>query len=126
MRADLYHKLVYAEINNAKLDTLYLTHLPSAAVLLKTAHMAKLLNSLTPAAFKWQLIGIQLGFSPGQLGNIMADCFCDTKRCLQTLVGAWLKRITPPPSLQALVAALASESVEEEKLAGELADCVFE
>ena len=88
--------------------------------------MAKLLNSLAPVAFKWYSIGIQLGFSPGQLNNINADCFCDTKRCLQTLVGGWLKRISPPPLLQALVTALASDSVEEEKLAGELADCVFE
>ncbi len=80
-----------------------------------------LTNLLAEAAGKWDPIGVQLKFSPGNLDIIKRDCLNIQRECLSRMLTKWLDQVDPRPTVGILVKALSSSSVDEKVLA----QCVF-
>ncbi len=68
---------------------------------------------------KWYNIGLKLGVESHTLDSI-GDRFDDPTDCLREVIKQWLKGGSPQPTWRALVDALKSCVVGEEKLASEL------
>ncbi len=68
---------------------------------------------------KWYNIGLKLGVESHTLDSI-GDRFDDPTDCLREVIKQWLKGVSPQPTWRALVDALRSCVVGEEKLASEL------
>ncbi len=68
---------------------------------------------------KWYNIGLELGVESHTLDSI-GDRFDDPTDCLREVIKQWLKGVSPQPTWRALVDALRSCVVGEEKLASEL------
>ena len=79
---------------------------------------------MSTAAAKWRFIGLNLGFSDGELNNIAATPANRTPlECLTDLLSQWLNRAPPQherATVDALMKALRSPTVREEVLAMEL------
>ncbi len=78
-----------------------------------------LLNSLLPKAYRWELIGIQLGLDMDILEIIKADCPGDVVKCLTKALQKWFNR-TPNPTWNEVIAALRTHALDEIQLAEEL------
>ena len=71
-------------------------------------------------ADKWEHIGIYLHLPMATLKTITAEHQHDPHKCLIGMLDAWLKRVHPPPTWSAIVAAV--KFLGEEQLARELTD----
>ena len=85
-----------------------------------TPELKDLLDALQhKVAHKWKRLGVFLKISTGRLDNIEADHH-NTQDCLQEMLQVWLKQVHPPPTWASIINALDSDSLEEQRLAGEL------
>jgi len=86
--------------------------------------LADLTSFLNDMASQWQLLGLKLGFSSGNLKNIQNDPLLISQGAigyLTELLAQWLKWAPPKhslPTIDSLAAAL--QGVKEERLAYEL------
>ena len=71
------------------------------------------------ARIKWYYIGLGLGVRDSTLKAIRSQ-FNDPADCLRETLQEWLKQTDPNPTWRALVAALRSPTVGEQRLAGNL------
>jgi hypothetical protein len=77
---------------------------------------AMILNDLSPVAYKWKDIAIQLGSTFDEVKNIEVNLLIAVQgpqACLREVIGIWLKG---DPTIPALIEALKSESVGEAML----------
>ena len=81
------------------------------------------MNDLTEALYhtvadKWEHIGIYLHLPMAAVKTIAAEHEQDSHKCLIGMLGAWLKRVDPPPTWTAIIEAV--EFLGEEQLATRL------
>ncbi len=88
----------------------------SAETVLKTKHLPDLINILSPAAFKWYSIGLQLYIQPGRLDVLGQGNLRGTEHLAKMLI-EWLNIAQPHPTVSSLVRALKSPAVVEVRLA---------
>ena len=81
--------------------------------------MGQVIEELHDASLKWYKIGLQLKLSPTCLDKIKEE-ESDSSDKLLEMSKAWLKKIEPKPTWSALVQALRTRSVGEEKEASRL------
>ncbi len=78
-------------------------------------------KALYRVRMKWRAIGRELDLDLYVLSNIEDQyAIKGNDRCLEEMLSAWLKRLTPRPTWQSLVAALQDETVGEEGVAADL------
>ncbi len=88
----------------------------SAAIVLTTEHLPELANILSPAAFKWYSIGLQLYIQTGRLEALGQEALRTTDHFTKMLT-EWLNTAQPHPTVSSLVRALESPTVCELRLA---------
>ncbi len=76
-------------------------------------------NILSPAAFKWYSIGVQLNIQPGHLEALGQEALRSMDHFTKMLT-EWLNTALPLPTVSSLVRALESPAVGEVRLAEEL------
>ena len=76
-----------------------------------------LMVKLKDIARKWNLLGVQLNFTPWHLRGFSPDVRAEPKLALQELLSQWLCRTNPPPTLELLAAIIRGPVIEEESLA---------
>ena len=84
---------------------------------LTSGDLKKVLDSLWEARTKWFHIGIQLDMKISHLKVIRNDYHDEADLCFTEMLTDWLKRMNPPPTWEALVDALKSQTVGYEQLA---------
>ena len=89
-------------------------NLEQKPIMLSEAH-----EGLVGISHKWQDVGIQLKLEEGILKAIESDHPKNSRDCLREMLSTWLK-VNLRPTWHTLCAALHSETVGEEKLAGNL------
>ena len=89
-------------------------NLEQKPIMLSEAH-----EGLVGISHKWQDVRIQLKLEEGILKAIESDHPKNSRDCLREMLSKWLK-VDPRPTWHTLCAALCSETVGEEKLAGTL------
>ena len=73
-----------------------------------------ILPYLALISFKWRMLGILLGMSQGDLGNLEGE----PHACLRTVICFWLSgRCSKPPTLEFLIDALRNRSMNEDAVA---------
>ena len=73
-----------------------------------------ILPYLTLISFKWRMLGILLGMSQGELGNLEGEPVA----CLRAVISFWLSgRCSKPPTLESLTDALRNRSMNEDGVA---------
>jgi hypothetical protein len=77
-----------------------------------------LLKELCQVAYKWEDIGIQLDIETGKLDAIKTAENNVAQSCLREMLKIWMKRLSPPPSWEAIADAL--DRVDEQSLAEHL------
>ena len=85
----------------------------------KPIMLSEAYEGLVGISHKWQDVGLQLKLEEGILKGIESDHPKNSRDCLREMLSKWLK-IDPRPTWHTLCAALHSETVGEEKLAGSL------
>ena len=83
---------------------------------LTSGDLKKVLDSLWEARTEWFYIGIQLDMRTSDLKVIKKD-HDEAGLCFTEMLTDWLKRMHPPPTWEALVDALKSQTVGYEQLA---------
>ena len=83
--------------------------------------LGSFLDSLIPAASKWEILGLQFGLSASDLATIKADSK-GVEECLMKVLKKWHDR-TVRPTWEQVIAALKAPSVDEVRLADELSSC---
>ena len=83
---------------------------------LTSGDLKKVLSSIWEARKEWFHIGIQLDMKTSDLKVIKTD-YDDAGLCFTEMLTAWLKRMNPPPTWEALVDGLKSPTVGYEQLA---------
>ena len=88
---------------------------------LKIADLPVLTEKLASVAYNWFHLGVQLGFHPDVLKGICdPGSSCNVSLGLTELLTKWLKRTTPPPTLQSLVDAVGREIIGDQAKAEQL------
>lgn len=82
-----------------------------------TADLGELQNELHGISSKWYDLGVQLHIDSGELDNIKRD---NPVECLREMLKIWLKKVDPDPTWNALIDALKSRVINEQKLANQL------
>ena len=67
--------------------------------------LAKVRQLTFQASSKWRDIGLDLGLESGTLDKIKHD-FQSADDCYREMLSVWLKKITPAPSVETLIATL--------------------
>ena len=81
---------------------------------------AVLVYKLSPVAYQWYTIGIQLGFGPGVLEGIQSAVRGDVNIGLEELLKRWLQRYQPPSTLKSLINVVGSPVIADQVLAEQL------
>ena len=72
------------------------------------------------ARTKWKVIGLELDIIQTDLDAIEVAYRTDIERCFIEMLALWLKKVDPPPTWTAMVAALQDPTIGEGELAKEL------
>ena len=99
-------------------DIPFVCHL--TVTVLTVDNFAVLVYKLSPVAYQWYTIGIQLGFAPGVLSGIASGAHGDVQRGLRELLTQWLQRKQPPPTLQSLIDVVGGTVIQNQFLAAQL------
>ena len=84
--------------------------------------LAELSKKLHPIAAQWNILGIQLGFYPGDLHAIQVQVQHDPVEALNMLLEKWLRRTDPPPTLEAMVNVIGGRAIANRRLGRKLED----
>lgn len=98
-------------------DTFY--HAAAGTVLV-IKDLAVLSRKLTPIAYQWYQLGIQLEFDPGVLKGIQNEVRGDTACGLDELLTKWLQRAQPPATFESLVDVVGGSVISNQVLAEQL------
>ena len=79
-----------------------------------------LTQKLSPIAYQWYQLGIQLEFDPGTLKGIQSAVHGDAARGLDELLTKWLQRRNPPATLESLVDVVGGTVICNQVLAEQL------
>ncbi len=97
------------------------THWFTAGAYLSVNDLRVVYKALYRVRVKWRAIGRELGLDLYVLFNIKGQyAIKGNDRCLEEMLVVWLKRLTPRPTWQSLVAALKDETVGEEEVAADI------
>ena len=78
-----------------------------------------MIQKLSPIAYQWYPLGVQLEFNPGTLKQIQNDVRGDGS-CLHELLTNWLQRVNPPATLESLVDVVGGTVICNQVLAEQL------
>ena len=84
--------------------------------LLTSEDLPTLVTCLKAVPHKWEALAIQLGLDSTTRAKLRVQHF-NTAEKLEKMLTVRLQRAEPPPTLEMLVSALASQSVKEDTLA---------
>ena len=80
------------------------------AVNLVSDNLVKIRDLIREASESWFDLGLELGLKPAKLSSIESR-YSDAKACFRCMLLEWLKMINPPPTWEALIAALKNDNV---------------
>ena len=89
---------------------------------LSIGDLKDLQDKLFGVSNKWYNIGLQLLLNADTLDNIRSNCGSSTQHCLLEVLKVWLRKTNPYPTWKAVVDALRSAVVGEERVAKQLED----
>ncbi len=97
------------------------THWFTAGAYLSVNDLRVVHKALYRVRQKWHPIGLELDLELADLSNIK-DQYANEgiDRCLMEMLVVWLKRLTPRPTWQSLVAALKEVTVDEKGVAADI------
>ncbi len=75
------------------------------------------MTMLSDSAYESFMLGIQLGLDDHLLHTLEYDAGHQSSRFLSSVLSKWLQRRDPPPTLDKLVAAISSPSINNKDLA---------
>ena len=78
---------------------------------LVSGNLIKVFNLSSEATTKWFELGLELGLKYSQLEVIRVNNRQDVKSCFREMLHEWLNTADPPPSWEALIEALKTDSV---------------
>ena len=81
------------------------------AVDLTSDNLVKVRDLTQEASVQWFDLGLELGLKVTTLDIIEANHSQDVRVCFRKMLSEWLKMVNPPPTWEALIAALKKDSV---------------
>ena len=82
--------------------------------------LAVLVQKLSPIAYQWYQLGIQLQFDAGTLKEIQSDIHGNISQGLHELLTSWLQQVDPPATVESLVDVVGGRVISNQVLAEQL------